>query len=82
MINSEFLRLDTKDIAKGLVSAVLAGFLLPIVVALQTPDFSIFHADWAGLLNVALKGAETGFATYLLKNLFSNSEGKFLGKIG
>lgn len=82
MINSDFLKLDTKDIAKGVVSAVLAGFFLPIVVALQTPDFSIFHANWAALFDVAIKGAETGFATYLLKNLFSDSEGKFLGKIG
>ena len=62
--------------------AVLAGFALPIAAAFQTPGFSIFEANWAEVINLAVNGAVIGFITYLTKNFLSDEDGKVLGSIG
>lgn len=79
---SDLLRLNSSDFKKGLVMAVIGGFVLPILAALQTPGFDIFVVNWHAVLNLAINGAIAGFASYMAKNLFSDSDGKFLGRIG
>ena len=81
-MNSSFFKLDGKDLAKGLVMAVIGGFLLPIMAAFQSPDFSIFTADWSALLRLAENGAVLGIGSYLIKNFFSTPDGKVLGVVG
>ena len=73
--------LDLGDVGRGLVMAVLGGFALPILAAIQTPDFSFTTTNWEGVLILALNGAIAAFASYLFKNFFSDSEGKVFGKI-
>lgn len=79
---SEIYKLNSSDFKKGLVMAVIGGFILPVLAALQTPNFDLFTVNWYAVLNLAINGAVSAFATYLAKNLFTDTEGKFLGKIG
>lgn len=79
---SKLFRLDSSDWIKGLVVAIISGFLLPIFAIIQTPDFNIANADWHGVFVLAINGALTGLVAYLSKNFLSDSEGKVLGKIG
>lgn len=79
---SGFFRLNLQDVGKGLVMAVIAGFLTPFLIAMQSPDFSIFTANWAQLISLAENGAAIGLVSYLIKNFFSTPDGKVLGMIG
>lgn len=80
-ISTNLFRLGQNDLIKGLVMAVLAGFLTPFIVAIQSPDFSIFAANWEQLLGLAQNGAVIGLVSYLVKNFFSDDSGKVFGKI-
>ena len=75
---SAFLRLDLKDLSKGLVVAVLVVVLGALQQALTSHGLDLTAYDWNAILDVAWKAA----AAYLGKNLLSDSEGKVLGKIG
>lgn len=61
--------------------AILGGLALPILAAIQTPGFDVFQANWQAIGILAINGAVAAMASYLLKNLFSDAEGKFMGKI-
>lgn len=77
---SEFLKLNLTDVAKGGVMAVLASFADAI--------YQVFHScmtlacvvgfDW----NAVWQAAVLAGGAYIVKNLFSDEEGKFLGRIG
>lgn len=82
MNTSKLFNLNWGDIGKGIVMAVIGGAVLPILAVLQTPDFSFATANWGVILTLAENGAAAAFASYLMKNLFSDKEGKFLGKVG
>jgi len=73
--------LNWNDLKRGLITAVLAGFTLPLLAAIQTPGFDVFSANWSAIFTLAVNGASAGFVAYLVKNLGTSSEGKFLGKI-
>lgn len=78
METSNFLKLNLHDLAKGLVVAVLVVVLELFLTALKTQGLEGFAAiDWAQTLDLAIKAA----GAYLLKNLFSDRDGKVLGKI-
>lgn len=81
-MDSGLFRLDMKDIAKGLVMAAIGGFLLPIAAAIQTPGFDLVTANWQQILVLAENGAAVAFIGYIIKNFFSDSQGKVLGAIG
>ena len=71
--------LNLEDVKRGLITAVLSGFALPILAALQTPGFDVFSADWRGILVLAVNGALAGLVAYLSKNFLTDSSGKFGG---
>lgn len=77
-MNSAFLRLNLKDVARGLVVAVIVVVLGAIQAAVQTKGLDVAAYDWAGILDVAWQAA----VAYLGKNLISDSDGKVLGAIG
>lgn len=79
---SDLFKLNSSDFLRGLVMAVLGGFMLPVLAAIQTPDFSIMTVAWSQVFVLAANGAVASFGAYLLKNLFSDSQGKFGGVIG
>ena len=68
---SNFLKLNWADLGKGLVMVVLGAVLALIYSWLQAGT----EIDWNEVLKVAL----TSGLGYLLKNLFSDSEGNVLG---
>ncbi len=71
--------LNWDDVKRGLITAVLAGFTLPILAVLQAPDFDVFTANWAVIFNLAVNGAVSGLIAYLSKNLLTDEKGKFGG---
>jgi len=79
---SDLFRLNSSDFLKGLAMAVLGGFMLPILAAIQTPDFSIATINVQAVFVLAVNGALASFASYLVKNFFSDGNGAFLGMIG
>lgn len=71
-----------RDVGKGAITALVAGFALPVLAAVQTPGFDIFTVDYHSVLVLAINGAIAGFVAYMVKNFFSTSDGRVLGKIG
>lgn len=74
-------KLNLQDVAKGLISAILGGAAVVIFGMLSAPNLDIFSLDWHVLVNQAVNGAIAAGAGYLMKNLLSTSDGKFMGKI-
>lgn len=73
MEKSEFLKLKRADFWKGLIVAVLTALLTGLSTAIAgATDFASFN--WQ---SVVLASAG-GFVAYMLKNLFTNSEGEIL----
>jgi hypothetical protein len=70
---SEFLKLNGKDLFKGILVAVLAIITSSLSVILDAGALPTM-AEW---LNIA-KVAGTAAISYLLKNLFTNSSDQLL----
>lgn len=77
-MNSSLLHLNFRDLGKGLVLAVLVAVLEVGLQLLKDKGFDLSAQDLAAVLDLSLKVA----GAYLLKNLLSDKEGKFLGKVG
>ena len=71
-MNSKFLLLSWQDFFKGLILAVITAVLTGIMQGLNAGSF-----DWKAIGTMAL----TALIAYLLKNLGTDEEGKFLGKL-
>lgn len=67
-------KLSWKDVKKGLIIAALTGGLTAIAPAFTAGVITIATLQAFGI------GAGTGLIAYLLKNLGTNSEDKFLTK--
>jgi hypothetical protein len=72
-MNSTFLNLNTNDFLKGLIMAVLSTV---ITIVYQTVESGSLIFDWKSIGTMALTTA----LAYIMKNLFTNSAGKFFGK--
>lgn len=72
-MNSTFLNLNSSDFLKGLIMAVLSTV---ITIVYQTVEAGSLVFDWKAIGTMALTTA----LAYIIKNLFTNSEGKFFGK--
>lgn len=72
MKTSGFLRLDLKDVLKGIIVTVVAAVLTAINNAL----IQNVPLDWKMIGIVALTTA----ISYLLKNLFTNNQDQFIKK--
>lgn len=70
---STFLNLNSSDFIKGLIMAVLSSV---ITVVYQTVEAGSLVFDWKAIGTMALTAA----LAYIMKNLFTNSTGKFFGK--
>ena len=70
---SEFLKLKSKDFWKGLVMAILSAAFTALTTALgSATGFDTFN--W----QMVVLGGVSGFAAYMLKNFFTNSDGEIL----
>ncbi len=70
-MNSEFLKLKKADFWKGLIVAVFTA----LATALQNTLLNATDFASINFQAVAIAGA-SGFVAYIIKNLFSNSDGK------
>jgi hypothetical protein len=70
-MNSTFLNLNTTDFIKGLLMAVLSSV---ITIVYQTVEAGSLTFDWKAIGTMALTTA----LAYIMKNLLTNSAGKFL----
>lgn len=70
--------LRARDFAKGILVAIGAAVFASLAAWLNTPGFEFGAFDWGELLRVALSAV----VAYLAKNYFSDSQGRFLGRIG
>jgi len=75
-MKSNFLRIDFRDVSKGLVVAVLVVVLGAIQQALGEHGLDFAAYDWAGITDIAWKAA----VAYLGKNFLSDNNDKVLGK--
>lgn len=75
---SGFLKINTTDLAKGLVVAVLGAIFIWLAQVFNAPGFEFASINWGDIVKIAVSA---GIA-YLGKNLLSTENGKFLGVIG
>ena len=79
--------LNKSDFVNGLVmaftSAVFVALTAVLGAVIMAPNFDVFTVEWVrvgrSLVNaeiIAVYGAVTG---YLMKNLFTNNQGSFMG---
>lgn len=68
-MKSKFLNLNFKDLAKGLLTAVIVAVITYLYEVIGTGDFTTI--DWKVVGTTALIAA----VGYLFKNLVTNSEG-------
>ena len=72
-MNAQFLKLGIPDWAKAFILTVITSVLTTAYTALQAGSLP----DLATLKTAILVGVGSG-VSYLLKNVLTNSEGKFL----
>jgi hypothetical protein len=72
---SNFLALNSKDLWKGLLVAVLAPVVTTIANAMNVPGFDFASFDWKSVIAI---GVSAGLA-YLLKNLSQDNQGNVFG---
>lgn len=72
---SEYLKLNSKDLWKGLLVAVLAPVVTSLANAINVPGFDFASFDWKSLVAI---GTSAGLA-YLLKNLTQDNQGNVFG---
>lgn len=76
-MNSSFLRLNVRDITKGLAVAVIGVVLSALQQALTAHGFNFGDYDWSFILNVSVMAG----ISYLTKNLLTTNDGQILGAI-
>jgi len=76
---SDLFKLNLTDLAKGAVSALIAGFVFALGGLFQSPDFNVFGADWGSILNTAVNAGFAALVGYLGKNLLTSKDGAILG---
>lgn len=74
---SNIFKLDFGDLGRGLVVAILTAVLSFATQLIQAKGLAITSVDLTEIISVAVLAA----LGYLAKNLLSDKQGKFLGKI-
>jgi surface polysaccharide O-acyltransferase-like enzyme len=73
---SGLLKLSLKDLAKGFLIAVIMAFVTTLYQLIQAGNFDL---TWLYFKPIVFASLGAGLS-YLIKNLFSNSDGQFLTK--
>ena len=75
-MTSNIFKLNLNDFFKGLLMAIGTGAILVIYTAFQS-DCGLLCIDWMMALNAGIAGG----LVYLIKNFFTDVEGKLGGKL-
>ena len=73
---SSFLSIGQKDFIKGFILAIISAILTGVYGAIQTGKFPPDAAGWKAMAIVAIGAG----VSYLIKNLFTNSNDEFMKK--
>lgn len=65
-------KLGWKDLLKGLIMVIFAGGIYALLTNLDMLPY---------MENPAVRATASTFLSYLLKNLFTDEQGKFIGKV-
>jgi hypothetical protein len=76
-MTSTIYSVNIKDLAKGVFVAVTATVLTSLLAVLQSPSFDFATIDWAEIGKIAL----TTGVSYLIKQYFTDGEGRLLGAV-
>lgn len=74
-MNSPFLKLNFNDLIKGVIVAILSAFLTAILQILESNSLP----TWEQLKSIGIVSLIAG-ASYLIKNLLSNTNGEVFVK--
>lgn len=78
---SEMFKLKSNDFVKGAITALITGLVWSIGSAFNQTGFDIFSTDWGAIIGSAINAGIASGMGYLIKNLGTDSDGKFLGSI-
>jgi hypothetical protein len=79
---SPILKINFKDVGKALVTAIFTAIIIALYGIVTAPGFDVFTVDWTLVIHTAINASTAAFLGYIVKNFLSNSEGKFLGRVG
>lgn len=79
---SSLFSLNSKDFAKGLITAIFSAVIIAIYQIVTTVGFDLFSVDWNLILHTVINTGVAAFLAYLSKNFLSDNEGKVLGRVG
>lgn len=77
-MRSKFMSLGKSDFAKGLQMFVGSAVIGAVYIKMQEGGFSVFTTDWVALGKQVVDLSVVSTVTYLVKNLFTNRDGKIL----
>lgn len=78
---SQMFSLNDGDFLRGAVTAAFAGgFIVAGTVVLST-GFDAFTTDWVSIGKMVVNASLASFVGYIMKNLFTDENGKMFGKI-
>lgn len=78
---SGMFKLNFKDFARGVITAVGAALLMTLYNIFNQEGFDVLSVDWGIVGNQAMNAAVAAFMGYLFKNGLSDTDGKFLGSV-
>lgn len=78
MNQSTMGKISLGDLFRGVVVAIITGAVLAIIGTVSTHDFDVFTADWLTIGRNFVNGGFAGFVGYIIKNILTDSRGRFL----
>jgi hypothetical protein len=74
-MKNKLFTINFKDLAKGFITSVFTGILTALVVITESGSFPTYN-EFIGILKISLIAG----IGYLIKNILTNSDDKFLKK--
>ena len=78
---ADLYKIGSSDVIKGAITAVFAAVITVLYGIVAQEHFDLFNADWSSILKMVINSSFGAFVGYMSKNFFSDTQGKFLGKI-
>lgn len=73
-------RLNRYDWFKAIQMFIITSMVVTLGGFILVPGFDLFTADWVSIIKSTVNTAVIATFSYLLKNMFTTSNGQFLGK--
>ena len=77
-MNTNMFKISLGDIFRAIVIAIVTGAVLATIGTVSAHGFDVFTADWLTIGRDFVNGGFSGFVGYIVKNMLTDSQGKFL----